>query len=150
MVNDRWLLVGLALGFIVLDLVALALLGPISPSDSAAEIADLYGDRRTLVLASRLVHSFGLTVAFGFFGLLCARLRQTEDGALTRIIFGGFVALVPIEIVRNVMFAALALRFDDFGAAALPLHVVAVLLGPAIAFPVIASLTALAALRRSG
>jgi hypothetical protein len=65
------------------------------------------------------------------------------------VVFGGLVGLVPIEVVRNVMFAALALRADDFGSAALPLHVVAVMLGPAIAVPVTASLVALALLLRS-
>ena len=148
-VEMRRLLVPLVITFLVLDLAALALLGPVSPADTIGDITRLYGDRRELVLASRLIHSLGLVVAFAFFGIVCGRLRQSEDGTLTRIIFGGFIALVPIEIVRNVTFAALALRFDDFGDAALPLHVVAVLLGPAIAFPLIAALTALATLRRS-
>lgn len=145
----RRTLIPLAIAFVVLDLAALALLGPVSPADTIGDIAGLYEGRRTAVLASRAVHSTGLVVAFAFFGLLVGRMRESDEGTLSRIAFGGFVALVPIEIVRNVMFSALALRFSDFGETALPLHVIAVMLGPAIAFPVTASIAAIGVLRRS-
>ena len=141
----------LVLAFVVLDLAALALLGPVTPSDTAADVARLYGDDGTRVLVSRALHCLGLVVAFGVVGLLRARLREEEGGAgtLSAVVFGGFVALVPVEIVRNVIMAALALRYDDLRVTALGLHLVAVLLGPAIAVPVAAALTALAVLRRS-
>ena len=137
--------------FLALDIAALALLGPITPADTAADVARLYGDDGARVLASRLLHCLGLAMALGFFGLVRARLREEEEGAgaLSAILFGGFVALVPVELVRNVIMAALALRFDDLEGSALGLHVVAVLLGPVIAFPVAAALVALAVLRRS-
>ena len=141
-------LVGL---FLALDIAALVLLGPITPADTAADVARLYGDDATRVLVSRLLHCLGLAVALGFFGLVRARLRAEEAGAgtLSAILFGSFVALVPVELVRNVIMAALALRFDDLQTSALGLHLVAVLLGPVIAFPVASALVALAALRRS-
>src|SRR5688572_5809100 len=115
----RWLL-PLAAAFLLLDVVALATLGPVSPNDTAADVARLYGDRSTLVLISRLLHCLGLAVALGFMGLVAGRLRAIEGGSgtLTRVVYGGLVALVPIEVVRNVMFAALALRYDDFGVTA--------------------------------
>ena len=141
----------LVLTFVALDLAALALLGPVTPSDTAADVARLYGEDGTRVLVSRALHGLGLMVAFGVVGLLRARLREEEGGpgTLSAIVFAGFVALVPIEVVRNVVMAALALRYDDLGGVALGLHVVAVLLGPAIAVPVAAALAALAVLRRS-
>ena len=149
--STRRLLVPLAVTFVVLDLAALALLGPVSPGDTSADVARLYGDDAVRVLVSRLVHCVGLSVAILFVGVLAGRLRRREgqSGTWTRVVFGGLIGLVPIEVVRNVMFTALALRFDDFGSAALPLHVIAVLLGPAIAVPISASLVALAVLVRS-
>ena len=144
-------MIRLTIAFIVLDLAALALQGPVTPSDSMADVVALYGDDATRVLVSRFLHCLGLVAALGLFGLLRARLRTDEAGAgtLSAIAYGGFVAVVPVELVRNVVMAALALRFDDIGDAALGLHVVAVLLGPVIAFPLVAALGALAVLRRS-
>jgi hypothetical protein len=147
----RRLIVPLAVAFVVLDVAALVILGPVSPADTAADVARLYGDRSSLVLVSRVVHCLGLSVALAFVGLLAGRLRALEGGAgtLSRVLYGGLIGLVPIEVVRNVLFGALALRYDDFGSAALPLHVFAVLLGPSIAVPVTAALVALAVLLRS-
>ena len=144
-------MIRLAIAFVVLDLAALAVLGPVTPSDSVADVVALYGDDGTRVLVSRFLHCLGLIAALALFGLLRARLRDEEGGAgtLSAMAYGGFIAVVPVELVRNVVMAALALRFDDIGDAALGLHVVAVLLGPAIAFPLAAALGALAVLRRS-
>jgi hypothetical protein len=147
----RKLIVPLAAAFLVLDVASLALLGPVSPNDTIGDVTQLYAGRSMQVLVSRLLHCLGLVVVFGFVGLVAGRLREAEGGAatLTRVFYGGLVALVPIEVVRNVLFAALALRHDDFGTLSLPLHVFAVLLGPSIAVPVAPALAALAVLRRS-
>jgi hypothetical protein len=144
-VSERRALILLLCGFLACDLLALALLGPVSPADNAADVARLYSERAGMVLASRFVQCLGLIVAFWLLALLLEQVRvRGGSDTVVRVAYGGLVALVPIEIVRNVMMAALALRYDDFGAAALPVHVVAVLLGPAIAFPVAAALSALA------
>lgn len=146
----RRALVPLLTAFLVLDLSALALLGPVSPADTTTEVARLYGDRAGMVLASRLTHCLGLVVALWLLALLLEELRERgANEVVVRVAYGGLVALVPIEIVRNVVFAALALRYEDMVAVALPLHVVAVLLGPAIAFPVAAAIGALALQARS-
>ena len=146
----RRALLPLLLTFVVLDLSALALLGPVSPADTAADVGRLYGERTGAVLVSRLVHCLGLVVALWLLALLLEQLRERGGSeAVDRVAYGGLVAAVAIEVVRNVMFAALALRYDEFGTAALPMHVVAVLLGPAIAFPVAAGLAALAWQARS-
>lgn len=149
--DARRLVLPLAIAFVVLDLAALALLGPVSPADTAGDVAQLYGADATRVLISRVLHCLGLSVVMLFLGVLAGRLRDRDSatGTWTRVFFGGLVALVPIEVVRNVMFAALALRYDDVGSAALPLHVIAVILGPSIAVPITASLAALAVLMRS-
>jgi hypothetical protein len=134
----------------VLDLTALAMLGPVSPADAAADVDRLYGERAGMVLASRFVHCLGLVVALWLLALLLEQLRERGGSeAVSRIAYGGLASVVAIEVVRNVMIAALALRYDEFGTVALPMHVVAVLLGPAIAFPIAAALGALAWQSRS-
>jgi len=132
--------VALLVAFLVLDVGALALLGPVSPADTAADVVRLYGERTGMVLASRVLHCLGLVAVLWLLALLLDQAHET----VARIAYGGLVAVVAIETVRNVMIAALALRHDDFGRAALPMHVIAVLLGPAIAFPVAAGVAALA------
>ena len=146
----RRALLPLLIVFVVLDLTALALLGPVSPADTAADVERLYGERASMVLTSRFVHCLGLVVALWLLALLLEQLRERGgDEVVLRVAYGGLASVVAIEVVRNVMIAALALRHDEFGTSALPMHVVAVLLGPAIAFPVAAALGALAWQSRS-
>jgi hypothetical protein len=140
---------GVGVAFLLVDLTAILLGGPLPAlDDPAGRISEFYAGDAGYLLAQAYVRGLAMGLLVWFFALLVDQFND-RGGPAGRVWFASAVVVAAVELVRVAVVAAVALqpeRVSESGVVVL--HAAGLILGGVIAFPLAAGQVAACLLLR--